>query len=195
VVRASHTFSELSQIPVLVADIAGTGPVSGRPFRLGVTERRRTLSDQFVASGTVDLRCSWACFDDPHLAAAVGYPLGLPPAQIAKLLGPRPASDLSFRFAVELPGHVTASDVASRTPGGQIVWSPALGSSMPLSASTDLVNVALLRHLAAAVSAGALIVLCTAAYLLVRRRRRRRWRFSERRSRRDWRSPSARSWR
>jgi len=170
VVTASHTFSKLSQIPVLVADIAGAGPVTGRPFRLVVAERRGTLSDRFVASGTIDLRCSVSCFDDPRLAATVGYPLGLPPAELDKLLGPQPARDLSFHFQVSLPGRTTASNVPGGPKRGALVWSPVLGGSASVTATTEDVNLPLLRHLVAAISAGALLVLCSAAYLVGRDR-------------------------
>jgi hypothetical protein len=173
VVSASHVFSNLSQIPVLVGDIAGAGPVASRPFRLSVAERKGALSDVFVASGTIDLRCAVDCFDDPRLAATVGYALGLPPGQLDKLLGPRPDRDLAFRFSVVLPGRTTSADVPGRRHGdqGPLAWSPALGTSTSLAATSVNVNLSLLRHLVSALSAGSLVVLFSAAYLVSRRRR------------------------
>ena len=75
VVSASHDFSALSQLPTLMADIAGSGAAEGRPFRLSVTEHKGALEDTFLATGTVDLRCSLSCFDDPGLAARRRIPL------------------------------------------------------------------------------------------------------------------------
>ena len=170
VVSARHAFSALSEVPVLVADIAGSGPIDQRPFRLAIAEDKGTLEDRFVASGVVDLRCSMSCFDDPRLAQDVGYPLGLPPAQLSRLLGNHPDRDLSFRFQVSLPGSTSASN-ALLSRKGLLVWFPALGRSTSLSATTDSVNEALVRELLIAIAAGALVVLATAAFLFVRRRR------------------------
>ncbi len=118
VVSASHTFSNLSQVPALVADVAGSGPERSRPFRLTVTELPGLLQDHYLASGTVDLRCWLSCFDDPRLAASVGYPLGLSPAEVHRLFGAHPGDELTFGFEVLLPGTVTSSDAsAARRPG------------------------------------------------------------------------------
>jgi hypothetical protein len=168
---ASHRFSRLSQVPVLVADIAGSGPVGSRPFQLAIVEDKGTLEDRFTASGKAQLDCGIACFDDPGLAQDIGYPLGLPPAQLAQMLGPHPDRDLSFQLEVSLPGRVSSSDAAVRTKQA-LVWSPALGRSTLVAATTESVNVVLVRRLIIAVGAGALVVLGSAAALVLRRRRR-----------------------
>lgn len=169
---ASHAFTSLAQVPVLVADIAGSGPIASRPFRLAVDEHTGVLEDRFTASGAVNLDCSIACFDDPRLAQQVGYPLGVPPAQLARLLGPDPDRDITFGFQLSLPGRLS-SDNATRSNKSVLVWMPSLGRDTPLTAATESVNLPLLRQLLVAVSAGALVVLATAAAVLVRRRRRR----------------------
>ena len=171
VLSARHRFSSLSQVPDLVADIAGSGPPAKRPFRLVVEEDKSSLNDKFVASGTVDLRCSLSCFDDPRLAASVGNPLGLPPGELRQLLGPSPARELQFGFEVSLPGRATASDARYRKGRDVFVWPVKLGGSAPMDASTVEVNTAFLRDLVVAVSAGALVVLLTAAWLVSRHRR------------------------
>jgi hypothetical protein len=186
VVKASHKFSDLSEIPVLVADIAGSGPLSSRPFRLSVVEQKMTLHDRFVATGIIDLRCAWSCFDDPHLAKTVGAPLGLPPGELKRILGVGTEGELSFDFAVSLPGRVTASNAprtngqapnASAKPGsvpeGQQSWAPALGGALRLMATSESPNLTVLRQLVAGLSGGALLVLLTALALLLRHRRRR----------------------
>jgi len=170
-VSASHPFSSLSQVQVLVADIAGSGPVAARPFRLAIVRAQGFLEDRFTARGTVDLACAVACFNDPRLAEDVGYPLGVAPSQLARILGAHPDQDVSFRFEVVLPGRVSSSDAQARTKDG-LVWVPALGRSTSVVASTESVNVATVRYVLIAVGAGALLVLATAGGLVARRRRR-----------------------
>jgi hypothetical protein len=178
VVSASHTFSNLAQVPALVADVAGSGPERSRPFRLSVSELRGLLQDHYLASGTVDLRCWLSCFDDPRLAASVGYPLGLSPAEVHRLFGPNPSDELTFGFEVLLPGTVTSSDASGHASGdagrNDLVWSPVLGKTTTIFASSKTENTAVVDELGAAVAAGALIVVVTAVSVLWRRRRRRR---------------------
>jgi hypothetical protein len=174
VVGASHTFANLAQVPALVADVAGSGPENSRPFRLAVTKLPGFLQDHYTASGIVDLRCWLSCFNDPHLAASVGYPLGLSPAEVRRLVGPHPGGELRFAFEVLLPGSVTSSDASGQSAGGGLVWSPVLGKATTVDVSSETENVGVVHALAAAIGAGALVVLLTGFYLLWRRRRRRR---------------------
>jgi hypothetical protein len=174
VVAASHTFANLAQISALVADVAGSGPEKSRPFRLAATKLPGLLQDHYTATGMVDLRCWLSCFNDPRLAASVGYPLGLSPAEVHRLFGAHPGDELKFGFEVLLPGTVTSSDASGRGTGGALVWSPLLGKATSVAVSSETENVAVVRALAAAIGAGALVVLLTASYLLWRRRRRRR---------------------
>jgi hypothetical protein len=183
-VSASHSFSRLSQVPVLVADVAGSGPVAGRPFRVAVQEQKGALEDRFDITGSADLKCALACFDDPHLTQDVGYPLGLPPAELARLLGGDPNRDLTFRLEVSLPGRASGHGASGRarasggaTASGRattvFTWAPVLGRSTSLAATTESVNVEVVRDLLLAVGAGAVVVLATPVLLLLRRRRRR----------------------
>ena len=87
------------------------------------------LQDHYLASGTVDLRCWLSCFDDPGLAASVGYPLGLSPAEVHRLFGAHPGDELTFGFEVLLPGTVTSSDASGHAGGSGLVWSPVLGKT------------------------------------------------------------------
>jgi hypothetical protein len=174
VVGASHTFANLTQVPALVADVAGSGPEKSRPFRLAVTKVPGLLQDHYTATGMVDLRCWLSCFNDPGLASSVGYPLGLSPAEIHRLFGAHPGDELTFGFEVLLPGTLTSSDASGRAAGGGLIWSPVLGEATNIAASSETENLPLIRALVAAIGAGALVVLFTASYLLWRRRRRRR---------------------
>jgi hypothetical protein len=165
-------------VPALVADVAGSGPARSRPFRLSVTELPGLLQDHYLASGTVDLRCWLSCFNDPRLAASVGYPLGLSPGEVHRLFGAHPGDELTFGFEVLLPGTVTSSDASGHAGGhageSGLVWSPVLGKTTTIFASSKTENTAVVYELGAAVAAGALIVVVTAVSVLWRRRRRRR---------------------
>ena len=173
IVSATHDFSDLAQLPTLMADIAGRGAEAQRPFRLSVTEHKGALDDTFRAVGTIDLRCDLSCFDDPAMAARVGYPLGLPSADLRRLLANGPGGGLTFRFQLSLPGRRTSSAMRAAGVSSVLAVAPALGVSTPLVAGTRSVNGGFLRLLAGAIVAGALVVLCTVAWLLRRRRRRR----------------------
>ena len=115
---------------------AVTRAFPARPFRLAIVRAQGFLEDRFTARGTVDLACAVACFNDPRLAEDVGYPLGVAPSQLARILGPHPDQDVSFRFEVVLPGRVSSSDAQARTKDG-LVWVPALGRSTSVVASTE----------------------------------------------------------
>jgi hypothetical protein len=171
-VSATHSFSNLSEVPALVADVAGSGTESKRPFRLAVTEQSGFLQDRFMAAGSVDLQCSISCFADPHLAQSVGYALGLAPSEVHQLLGSDPGNELKFRVEVLLPGRLTSSNGSSRAGKSGAIWVPVLGNATPVAVSSVRVDVSRLRGVFVAVNAGALVVLTTAAYLLWRRRRR-----------------------
>ncbi len=174
VVSASHSFSNPSELPPLVADIAGNGPEASRPFRLSVQEQPGFLQNSYTASGTVDLRCSLSCFADPKLAESVGYALGMPASEVAQLVGKDPGKVIAFRVEVLLPGQVTTTDAPARADGGTLIWSPVLGQATSVVASTKVVDTDRVRALAIAIAAGAFIVAVTAFYLVWSGRRRRR---------------------
>jgi hypothetical protein len=174
VVSATHSFSELSQVPALVADIAGNGPQADRPFQLAVNEVPGFLQDNYTVSGHIDLQCSLSCFADPKLATSVGYALGLPPSQVHELISD-PAKEIEFRAQVLLPGQVTSSDATYPADSGDALnWSPVLGETMPVAASSKVVDRGKVEALGIAVAAGALVVLVTAAFVVWSGRHRRR---------------------
>jgi hypothetical protein len=174
VVEASHTFAKPAQLPALVADVAGSGPERSRPFRLAVAKHPGLLQDHYTATGMIDLRCGLSCFDDPRLAASVGYALGLAPAEVARLFGSHPGRELTFRFDLVLPGTVTSSDATGRSAGGGFVWAPVLGKATTLLVSTETENTSVIRALEIGVGAACLVVLLAIALFVRRRRRRRR---------------------
>jgi hypothetical protein len=173
VVSATHTFSNLSQVPALVADVAGSGPEANRPFRLAVNEQTSFLENSYTASGSIDLQCSLACFDDPKLAASVGYALGVPPSEVRQLVTD-PAKEIDFQVEVVLPGEVTTSDASAEASAGALVWSPVLGKSTTVVASSKVVDKGRVQALGIAIGAGAVVVVLTALYVLWSGRRRHR---------------------
>ncbi|HTV11853.1 MAG TPA: hypothetical protein VME20_08310 [Acidimicrobiales bacterium] len=170
VLRATHQFTALAQVPDLLADIAGSGPAADRPFRLSVSEGHGLLEDSFAARGVVDLTCSLSCFDDPRLARNLGYPLGLPLSQLTNLTGGGLEQAITFSFQLSLPGSTQRSNATQETKS-VLTWAPRLGSSTPVEATSQAVNVGFVRDVLIAVSAGAVLVAATAAWLLARRRR------------------------
>lgn len=174
-VSASHTFSSISQVPALVADIAGSGPEADRPFRLNISEVPGFLHDSYTATGTVDLKCSLSCFDDAQLAKSLGYALGMPSSQAHQLI-PDPGKDIQVRFEVVMPGRVTGAHVGATDDTGTLVWAPVLGQTTTVTASSAVVNESRVAALGIAVGAGALVVLVTAFTVVWTGRRRHRWR-------------------
>jgi hypothetical protein len=173
---AAHPFSTLSQVPVLVGDIAGSGPLARRPFRLSVTEVPGWLTDRFTASATVDLRCALACFDDPSLGRRVGHALGIPVAQAARLIGRPLGHHLHFRFQISLPGRRATPTGATSAAGWPVAWATPIGLSTSVTARSRSVDRARLDDLRTALVIGSALVSLTAAALAGRgwRRRRRR---------------------
>lgn len=167
-VSASHPFTSMSEIPVLLADVAGTGPAAARPFHLQVKESEGLWTNSFVASGHVDLRCWLSCFDDPKLAKDVGYPLGLSHSQLMSLLG-APGKELTFSFGLSLPGSVGKADAGADRSDGTLVWATPLGTNTDVGAEGSTINVAHAIELAVAAVAGLLAVVVIAVLLLGRR--------------------------
>lgn len=186
--RATHTFSSFSQVPYLAAEIAGSGPLRTRPFRVTLTRSSSALRAQYSVRALVDLRCAMACFADPALEHSLGYGLGLPPGALRQALGPHPDRDLAFSVVLSLPGKALGRPQGaprrSLRPGEVTRSFPvALGAQISAGFRTEVVDTARLQQLLAWVCAGALVVLLTAASLVLRHRRRAR---RARRRRRGW---------
>ena len=112
---------------------------ANRPFRLAVEEQAGFLQKSYTATGSVDLRCSLACFDDPKLATSVGYPLGLPASEVRQLVGSHPKQEITFQVRSASPGPVTTTDAAAGREG-MLVWSPVLGHSTSVVATSKVVD-------------------------------------------------------
>jgi LPXTG-motif cell wall-anchored protein len=168
-ISAEHGFSSVDEANALVADVAGTGPASKRPFRVTLGHHHDFWHTYTTLSGAIDLRCQLECFGDSGLRSALGSPTGEDPAA----LGSPPAQVFSFTFDGRLPGALRSANGA-RLPDGVVRWSPALGRATEVSAQSETVNtgsvvlVAVLSGLAVALVVGLLI------WWLVRRRRKHR---------------------
>jgi hypothetical protein len=167
VIRATHGYATPAQASALVADIAGTGPAAGRPFRLSVTRSHGWWRSTTEVHGVADLRCDLACFGDAGLTKALGQPTGVDPGSLAEQ-----KRSFTFGLAVTLPGRIGSTNASART-AHTLQWDPPLGARTVLLATSSSVAVA---HVVIAVAVAAVVILVVLAFLVVglRRRRRRR---------------------
>jgi len=172
VLTASHTFSTPAEAAQLVADLAGSGPASGRPFKLALSRRSSFWHVYTGLSGTVNLTCGLGCFGDSGLRSALGSATGVNPSPLEAQTHETPAQAFTFGVKARLPG-ATASSNASTRDGGVFSWTPVLGRTLVLSATTQEWNwphLILLFVLAGIVVVGLLVL----AVWMWRSRRRRR---------------------
>jgi hypothetical protein len=173
VVTASHPFVGPEQAGALIADLAGTGPASSRPFRLAVTRHSSLWRTTTTLSGQVDLTCGLGCFGDSGLAAATGSDVGVDAGALAKQARQAPGQVFGFGVSARLPGSVVRTNAAGHA-GGTLEWTPELGRSIQLSAVTQSWQ---WGHVIAASVAGGLVLVGMAvggAWWWRRRRHRRR---------------------
>jgi hypothetical protein len=173
VVSASHPFTSAAQASALVAELAGSGPASSRPFRLSLTQRHGFWRTDTALTGTVDLSCGVTCFGDSGLTSALGFPTGVNPGALAAASGEQPDQVFTFSVDARLRGSLVNTNAVSR-PGGSLQWTPRLGQRLELTATTRIWHSG--RIVAASVAAGVvvLVALGGAVYWWWRRRRRRR---------------------
>jgi hypothetical protein len=171
VVTASHGYTTPAQASALLADVAGTGPPGERPFRLSVEKRHGFWRDERVLQGEVDLTCGVACFGDPGLTKALGFPTGVNPAPLGA--GERPDQVFTFSLDARLPGRLVNSN-GTPLSDGTLRWTPRLGQRPQLAALTRTWNTGHIVVAGVASGVAVLLVIGLAAYWWVRRRRRRR---------------------
>ncbi len=150
VVAVSHPFSHVSQVPGILAEVAAPGPGNAgkTPFALSLQRRSSVSGTRITAAGRVDLRCGVSCFGDASLRKTYGSEVGVNASGFAGRAGRAAARrDFVFEFSLAVPGQVASSDAASGG-AGVLRWHPALGSSVPISASAVVVA----RHRAAPTS-------------------------------------------
>ena len=173
VVTASHPFTDPAQASDLLAELAGNGSAGSRPFQLTLATHHSLWRTSTSLTGRVDLACGLDCFGDSGLKTATGSTTGVDPAPLEQTSGEKPAQVFGFTVEARLPGSVDHTN-ASTHQGGTAQWTPQLGQSLELTASTEAWN---WTRIITAVAVAGLIVL---ALLIVlarwwwRRRRRRR---------------------
>lgn len=168
VLTARHPFRSDSEADQLLSEVAGSDV-----FRLALTSHRTFWRTFYRLSGKVDLSCGVACFGDAALKSATGSPVGVDPAALSTRWGQPASSVLRFALDARLPGGARAPE-ATRVADGTLQWTPSLGRTVQVDATSSTLN----RGTVAAVAAGAAVVLLAVAadvgLILARRRRRGR---------------------
>jgi len=166
-VRADKAFSGPDQALATMAQLAGPdGPF--RDFRL--TRTKTLLRSRTTFTGVVDLSSGLTGLSDPDLTARLGdVGLGLDLDGLRRRFGDDLDKSVKVHVTASLPGNVATN--APSHGGGRAVWSPDLGQSVRMQASSNALKVAPGLVAAALV---ALLVPGLAVSLAMRRRRRRR---------------------
>ena len=165
-VRASKPFADPGQAAAAMAELNGPdGPF--RDLRLVRTKSLTRSRTTFM--GTLDLSGGLAGLSDRDLTAALGdVDLGLDVEGLRRRFGDELARSVTVQFTAGLPGKVTTN--APGRDGGRARWSPELGQTVPMEASSEALRV----NPAIPVGAGAAVVVLAAVLVVVVRRRRRR---------------------
>jgi len=163
-VRASKPFADADQVPVILAELNGAdGPF--RDFRIVRTKSLTRSSTTFT--GTLDLSRGLAGLSDPDLTAALGdVDLGLDVEGLRDRFGDALSRTVSVRATAGLPGKLVTNAPARQ--GGRALWSPEVGQTVQLEASSKALRID------PVIPAGAgfgLVLALTSAVVLLRRRR------------------------
>jgi hypothetical protein len=181
VITAVHPYKTLAEASQLVADLAGSGATSKRPFRLALLHRSDFWHVYTGLSGTVDLTCGLGCFGDSGLESSLGSPTGIDPAPLLARAGRTPAQVFTFALDARLPGTVEHSNAASDRDG-LLLWTPQLGRAVTLSATAEDWNWENLVPVIAGLGLVAIVIVVAAFG---------RWRFKRRRSRGGKKAPES----
>ncbi|MDQ4068599.1 MAG: hypothetical protein M3203_03860, partial [Actinomycetota bacterium] len=158
-VRASKPFADPDQAGAAMAELSGpAGPF--RDFRLVRT--RSLLRSKTTFAGTVDLSLGLVGLSDAELDAALGdVPLGLDLEGLRSRFGDELGRAVKVQVAAGLPGEVTTN--APAREGGRAVWSPQLGQTVELEASSEALRVSPVVAIGAG---GAVLVVVVALFLV-----------------------------
>ncbi len=165
-VRASKPFADPERAAAVMAELSGPdGPF--RDFRIVRTKSLTRSKTTFT--GTLDLSRGLVGLSDPELDTALDdVELGLDLEGLRRRFGDALARTVTVQVTAGLPGDVTTN--APERDGGRARWSPELGQTVQMEASSEALQV----NPAIPIGAGvAILVLVTAIVVVVRRRRRR----------------------
>jgi hypothetical protein len=164
-VRASKPFADPGAAAAAMAELSGPGGPF-RDFRLVRT--RSLLRSRTTFTGVLDLSHGLAGLADPDLTAKLGdVDIGLDLDGLRRRFGDDLARSVQVEVTAGLPGKVTTN--APHRSGGQAVWSPELGQTVNLQATSSAFRI----DPRVPGAAGGLVVLLVAVVLLARRRRSR----------------------
>ena len=166
-IRASKRFDSPEQAAAVLAELSGPdGPF--RDFRIVRTES--LLRSKTAFTGTIDLSGGLAGLSDPDLATALGdVDLGLDLEGLRRRFGEELARTVQVQVTAGLPGEVTTN--APVRDGGRALWSPELGQTVTMEASSEALRI---DPLVPAAAGTVVVVLAVLLVVVVRRRRRRR---------------------
>ena len=173
VITATHPYTTLTEAGQLVADVAGSGPESKRPFRVALVHRSSFWHVYTDLSGSVDLTCGLGCFGDSGLESSLGSSTGVNPGPLVAQAGESPAQIFGFELDARLPGSVEHSN-ASSDERGVLRWTPQIGREVVLSATSEDWNWRHLAPIIAAVGLAVVALVVVALVLLTSRRRKRK---------------------
>jgi len=168
-VTVSHGYSNSAEASRLLAEVAGTGPASSRPFQLTVSSHGGFFHNQQTISGRIDLTCGLSCFGDQGLQAALGNPNGVATAPLVQQAGQQPGQAFGFTFGARLPGSVDSTNATSRNRSG-LTWTTPLGKVTEVSATSSSLNTG---HIVLIAVLGGLVLVAVLVALAVWRRKRR----------------------
>jgi hypothetical protein len=162
-VRAAKRFESPAEAALVAAELSGPEG----PFRELRLERSRSLfKTKITLTGLVDLANGLAGLNDPDLQERLGgADLAVDLAGLQRRFGDALDDTVDVRLEATLPGDVDAQG-ATRA-GDAVVWSPAVGEQVRVSATSESWNVQPL------VPAAAAFVFAVAALtaILVKKRR------------------------
>lgn len=137
-IRASRPFADPEEAMATMAQLTGpAGPF--RDFRL--TRTRSLLRGKTTFTGVLDLTGGLSGLSDPDLEERLGdVDLGLDIAGLQQRFGADLASSMKVEVTAGLPGKVTTN--APLRQGSRALWSPELGQTLTMEASSEALKIA-----------------------------------------------------
>ena len=164
-VRASKPFADPEEAMATMAQL--TGPAG--PFRdLRLTRTRSLLRSRTTFTGVLDLTGGLAGLSDPDLDERLrDVDLGLDIEGLRQRFGADLGTSVKVKVTAALPGEVTTN--APSRQGDRALWSPELGQTVALEASSEALQIA-----PSVIAAAAAALLVPVVVVVLARRRANR---------------------